>query len=116
MVRVGGYEFNENFTYQVGYADATITLDCRFQLTDEQILALKEAKLLEAFGYNFGEERPVASFALVGWKAIENTSAGQRITWQTYKLADIADLKQDNEDLTQALLELAEIVGGGANG
>jgi len=113
MVRVGGIEFSDNFTYQVGIADATVVLDCGFQLTDEQILALKSADLLEAFDYNYGEEHAVATFALCGWKSIENTGRGQKITWQTYRLADIAELRQDNEDLTQAVLELAAIIGGG---
>ena len=84
-----------------------------YEMSDEELLSLRSAALLEELEVNYGKVGGViATYNLVGWKAIENRN-GLRVRWQTYRTTDLEALKQENEDLTQALLELAEIVGGG---
>jgi hypothetical protein len=47
---------------------------------------------------------------------MERIGNNLKILWQTYVLNEVESIRQDNEDLTQAVLELAQIVGGEANG
>lgn len=116
MIRIAGKTFDCPINYFAGEqnADIEITLPTDVKLTDDEILSLKNATLLEELEVNYGEVKGVlGSYNLVGWKAVENTWNGIRFRWQTYRTTDLEALKQENEDLTQALLELAEIVGGG---
>lgn len=93
------------------------TIPRKYDLTNEQIEALKNAKIIERLDMNYGQEVGVlGTYNLVDWQKIEKTINGMRFTWQTYSITDINQLRQDNEDLTQAVLELAEIIGGSENG
>lgn len=67
----------------------------------------------------------VGDYALIKWRRIELVDGGVQILWQTYVVGEVntlkeriaalesdnSSLRQENEDLTDALLELAEIVG-----
>ena len=76
--------------------------------------AIKNAETLERLNMNYGEEIGVlATYHLIEWKKVEKVRYGIKFAWQTYSATDMEQLKQDNEDLTAALLELAAIVGGG---
>ena len=118
MVRIGNITFDCTANYS--NADVEIIIPISHEITDEELLTLKNSTLLEEVEVNYGEETgTIATYALCGWKSMERVYGGTRIRWQTYRTTDIEPLKeqlklaqQDNEDLTQALLELAEIVGG----
>ena len=55
-------------------------------------------------------------YSLIKWRSMERIGNNLKILWQTYVLNEVESIRQDNEDLTQALLELAQIVGGDTNG
>ena len=100
-------------------------LSARFaaNTSDEDILALKNAELLEELDSD--GVTVIASYHLTGWRRVEVILGGIKILWDTIsnqevdelkaQMQDIQDenerLRQDNEDLTAALIELAEIIG-----
>lgn len=111
MVRIAGMTFDTDIEINGETVEATIPNE--YDLSDEQVETLKNAKKLERLDMNYGKEVGVlASYNLVDWRKVEKERYGMRFGWQTYRTTDVDQLKQDNEDLTQALLELAEIVGG----
>ena len=115
MVRISGIELDTFVTYRSGEygAELEVLVPSNISLTDEDIIKLKNAELIEEFEDNFGKIGDViAEYSAVGWISVEKTPKGIFFRWQTYRTTDLEALKQDNEDLTQALLELAEIVGG----
>ena len=115
MVRIDGKTYDCSPNYHAGEsgADIEIAFPLGYEMSDEELLSLRSAALLEELEVDYGKVGGViATYNLVGWKAIENRN-GLRVRWQTYRTTDLEALKQENEDLTQALLELAEIVGGG---
>ena len=76
------------------------------ELTDEEIVAIKNASLIEEVETNYGEVgNVVSSYNISGWISVRKGWNGTCFTWNTCRLSDL-------EDLTQAVLELAEIVGG----
>lgn len=118
MVRIGGITLNADVSYSAGEngGDIEIVIPYNVQLTDEQLTSIRDAETLEELDVNFGVENGViGTYVLLGWRAIEKGYNGLRIRWQTYRTTDIEQLKQDNEDLTAALLELAALIGGGNN-
>lgn len=119
MIRIGGMTLNADVSYSAGEngGDIEIVIPYSAQLTDEQLLSIRDAETLEELDMNFGIANGVrGTYALLGWRSIEKAYNGLRIRWQTYRTTDIEQLKQDNEDLTAALLELAALIGGGNNG
>ena len=116
MIRIGTYEFDNTARYQIDYANATIMVEILGDIPDEEFNDLKRATLMQAYTSIDKVETLIAEYNLVSWKSVEKTGRGYRFVWYTYKPADIESLRQDNEDLTEALLELAAIVGGGENG
>lgn len=112
MVRIADMRFDADVEYNG--ETVAVTIPKEKHLTDEQIAAIKNATTLERLDMNYGEEIGViATYNLIGWKKVEVVRFGTRFVWQTYSLTDMEKLRQENEDLTAALLELAAIVGGG---
>jgi len=110
MVRIAGMLFEANLDCYGEYIDLTI----QDELTEEQIQAIKNATILERVIMEYGQETNIVTvYNLLGWKKVEKVRYGMQFTFQTYHLTDVDQLKQDNEDLTQAVLELAAIIGGG---
>ena len=115
MIRIAGITLDCNVRYRAGDsgAEAEINVPSRITLTDEQIIAIKNAEIIEEIDNKYGKAGDViGTYSLVGWRSVEKTDDGIWFTWQTYRTTDLEQLRQENEDLTQALLELAEIVGG----
>lgn len=120
MVRIANRLLDCIVNYSAGEGGADIEIRVKEGLTDEDILAIRDAEFLEEMEVNYGEVKDViGKYVLVGWKSIIKGWDGLRFCWQTYRTTDLDEMKkqlekatQDNEDLTQALLELAEIVGG----
>ena len=120
MVRIANRLLDCIVNYSAGEDGADIEIRVKEELTDEDILAIRDAEFLEEMEVNYGEVKDViGKYVLVGWKSIIKGWDGLRFCWQTYRTTDLDEMKkqlekatQDNEDLTQALLELAEIVGG----
>ena len=82
-------------------------------LTEDDILEIRNAKEIREYATTAaGDENLTKMYNLIVWKSVENVGGSIRFRWQTYRTTDINQLKQDNEDLTQAVLELAQIVGG----
>lgn len=99
------------------YAAVELSVPSTVTLTDEEMLEIRDASLIEEIAVDYGEPgEAIASYNLVGWISVSKVWDGIHFMWQTYRSTDINQIKQDNEDLTQAVLELAAIIGGGANG
>lgn len=123
--RIAGFEFTGPVIYQGGETHSDLIFTVPGDLTEAERTRIQEAKLFEVLN---GEE-VIGSYQLVDWRRVEKVSGGYQITWQTIRLTELDELKeqvktlqeeneqlrQDNEDLTQGLLELADIVGGNEN-
>lgn len=97
-------------------AAVELTVPVSVPLTDEDMIEIRDASLIEEVAVEYGEPGDViASYNLFTWISVTKMN-GIHFMWQTYRSTDINQIKQDNEDLTQAVLELAAIIGGGANG
>lgn len=109
---------NMRFDASVERRDGEVgTLINGIKCTDDIVAGIRDAKELKEITISLdGKESVLSLYNLIEWKSIENVGSGILFKWQTYRTTDIEQIKQDNEDLTQALLELAEIVGGDANG
>lgn len=111
-----------SFEGQLKYTAKTIAATVPMGLTEEQLIAIRDAKMIEIVN----NEELVAQYTLVNWSAIEKVGNGIQFTWQTFYADDVDTMKQQissltaqleeanaaNEELTVALLELAEIIGG----
>lgn len=115
MVRIAGKTIDTFATYS--NADIEIIVPNGADMSDTEVLEIRDADLIEEISVNFGKVGGVvASYVLLGWKSVERLGRDMRFRWQTYRSTDLDQLKQDNEDLTQAVLELAAIIGGEGNG
>lgn len=122
MIRVANKTYNGAVSLRAGEAGSEI--EVLFEdgdlLTDEDLIAMKNATLLEDLVENYGEVSGIrGSYALYGWRSIRYVVPGKvKVSWQTYQTTDIDELKEqlraaqeENEVLEDALLELAEIIG-----
>jgi hypothetical protein len=117
MFKIDGTTFDGYLNYRAGSSCADIEAKIIGGVDDETLGRLKDATLLEDLLVEYGEVKKVrGTYQLFGWRRIENAEDGLIISWQTYRTTDIEQMKRDNEDLTQAILELAAIVGGDGNG
>lgn len=115
MVRIAGETIDASVLYREGEHGSYIemTVPHSRPLTDEEVVMLRDATMIEELSVNYGEVgEPSAAYSLAGWLGIEKAWDGIHFKWQTYRTTDIEQLRQDNEDLTAALLELAAIIGG----
>ena len=114
-IRINGLVLDGDVNRRAGAdsSDIELTVYEGENLSDENIITIKNATLIEELVRNYDDDYKVsASYNLLQWKSVNRTRFGTTFCWQTYKITDINQVKQDTEDLTQALLELAEIVGG----
>lgn len=129
MVRISGKTFEGVVSLKTGEAGAEIEVlfEQADAITDEDLIAMKNATLLEDLVVNYGEVTGVrGSYALYGWRSIRTTTSGKlQISWQTYQTTDVSEMQsriaeleeqlaaaiEENEVLEDALLELAEIIG-----
>ncbi len=119
MVRIANMIIPGYISYIVGdeNADIELIIPDSVGLSQEQMQSVMTADTLEDIAENNGEAGDVIGvYHLLIWRSVTRIMGGYRFRWQTYRSTDISQIKADNEDLTQALLELAEIVGGNANG
>lgn len=115
MIRIANMVFDTDA--EISGESVETTIPTSAGLTEEQIEAIKNAKLLERLNVNYGDVTGIlAAYNLIEWRKVEKVRDGTRFAWQTYRTTDIEQLKQDNEDLTAAVLELAALIGGGNNG
>jgi hypothetical protein len=115
MIQIGGLTLDCFATYTANESGANVEVFVpnEINLSDDDIVAMKNATSIEQIEKNFGVVgNVVAEYSLVCWQSVVKRPTGIWFTWQTYRTTDIEQIKQDNEDLTQALLELAQIVGG----
>lgn len=122
MIRIAGYEIDGCLNYIQGgqYAEVEIGIPPSANLTEEDIDAIKAATLAEeVFVVVQGKEQHlVGSYALYGWRRIHKEWDGSiRIAWQTSRTTEVNDLKEqlaaakeENETLSQAVIELAQLV------
>ena len=113
MILINGKKYKGNVIYCAntrGDVSATFTGG----LSDEDISNVLNAKEIAELANDTGETLSI--YSLVKWRGMEKSGNNLVVLWQTYIHDDIEQIKQDNEDLTQAVLELAQIVGGEANG
>ena len=104
MIRIANMLFEAEPEYRGESVEVTIPREAN--LTDAQSEAIKNADTLERMDMNYGEVVGVsASYHLIEWKKVEKVRGGTKFVWQTYSVSDM-------EDLTQAVLELAAIIGG----
>lgn len=111
MIRINGKLYEGSAIYHAnsrGDVAATFTGG----LSDEQILSVLNATEIAVVS----PQETLAVYALIKWRGMEKRGDDLVITWQTYVIDEVESIRQDNEDLTQAILELAAIVGGNKNG
>ena len=114
MVKIAGMLIDTIISYT--NADLEIIVPNGATMSDENINLIKNADSVEELDVNFGEVKGTRGvYVLLGWRSVERLGKDIRFRWQTYRTTDLDALRQENEDLTQALLELAEIVGGTEN-
>ena len=110
MIVINGRRYQGNIVYCAntrGDLSATFTGG----LTDAEITVVLNAKEIAEVDNGTGETLSV--YSLIKWRGMEKRGEDLAVLWQTYIHDDVESLKTDNEDLTQAVLELAAIVGGG---
>lgn len=123
--RIAEMEFTGPVDYNAGETHADIGFVVPANLTEAERNTLLHAELLEVMNGN----EVMGRYKLVDWRSIEKVSNGYLIVWQTVHITELEELaeqvaelqeeneqlRQDNEDLTDGLLELAEIIGGNEN-
>ena len=123
MIRIAGFDIDSGINYNPDgqYAEIELVIPASANLADEDIMKIRDATLLEEVFIEYGEtETYVGSYALFGWRRMQREWDGSmNIAWQTGRMTEIDSLrdelakaKQENKELTDALLELANIVGG----
>lgn len=115
MIRIGDITLDcfANYFANGDGANVEVFVPNNIALSDEDIITIKNASMIEQLETNFDVVGDVvATYSLVRWQCVEKRPNGIRFVWQTYLTTDLEQLRQDNEDLTQAVLELAQIVGG----
>lgn len=113
MIRINGNTYEGQVVYNANYrGDVSATFIGG--LEDSEIFPILSATEISVIKDDTQET--LAVYSLVKWRAMEKVENNLVITWQTYVINELDSIKQDNEDLTQAVLELAEIVGGSNNG
>ena len=118
MIEIAGFRFDTFVSYSPSDTgvDIVIAID-ESALDDEKIRAILDAKTIKEIAADLdGNESVITIYNLVAWRSIERSGRNLVFRWQTYSTTELEQLRQDNEDLTEALLELAAIVGGGENG
>ena len=117
MIRVNDKLYNGSVGYLSGEENADLVVDIFSELTDEDICAIKNASEIEELSEVYGALGEVyATYSIIGWRSVTKMRNEVRFYLQTYRTTDITQLRQDNEDLTAAILELAAIIGGDGNG
>ena len=129
MFVIKGHEFGSNVNTRAG-TDARAIAAVVPESTSEAVIdEIKNADLLEVLD---GAGQVTARYQLTGWRSIARVFTGIQLMWNTISTDEVDELKkdvqalqaenerleQDNaqkardiEDLTQAVLELAEIIG-----
>ena len=121
MIKVAGYSIESTINYIQGgqYAELELIIPARSQLTETDIDMIKNAAVLEEVMMNYGKEAGiVGTYALYGWRRLERQWNGDMlIAWQTSRETDVTELKEhlaaakeESETMSQAILELAQLV------
>lgn len=109
MIKINGKTYEGQVIYNANFrGDVSATF--KGGLSDEEITDALNAKEIAVVD-NAGNT--LAIYSLIKWRGMEQSGHDLIIFWQTYVLNEVEGIKTDTEDLTAALLELAEIVGGG---
>lgn len=128
MFVIHGHTFSGSVNTRAGNDARAIAVLIPYDTDDAVINDIKDATLLEVLdGGNV-----VAQYRLTGWRRIAKVFGGIQIMWNTISTDEVDELKaqvaalqaeneqlerdnlqkaQDLEDLTQAVLELAELLG-----
>ena len=123
MIRIAGFEYMGQVRFHTGpsFTDIETFIPDRYSLTDNLFRELMNADMLETLAINpeTKREEVVGRYNLITWRAAERIAGGIKMSWQTYKETDLLDLKErldeaetENSDLTDAVIELAAIIGG----
>ena len=129
MFVIKGHEFGGNVNTRAGNDARAIAAVVPESTSEAVIDEIKNADLLEVLD---GSGQVTARYQLTGWRSIARVFTGIQLMWNTISTDEVDELKkdvqalqaenerleQDNaqkardiEDLTQAVLELAEIIG-----
>ena len=127
MFRIAGHVFEGAINFCALNSGKGIAVVVPADTSVSVMEQLKNATLIEVL--DAGDE-VIGSYRLTGWRKMETVNAngepGMMITWSTVNLdeldtlkdkvtaleAENAQLQTDNADLTAAIFELAEIIGG----
>ena len=91
MYRVAGMVFNGQINYNAGSDHRMIAITVPDTLTEGQILALKNAELIEVLGS--GEEDVIGSYRLTGWRRMEKVAGGIQFMWATITTVEADTIK-----------------------
>lgn len=127
MIRICNHDFRGRPSFNIGFNRRCVDVVVPIETSTEVLEELKEADHLDLIG-DFGDV--IGTYRLTEWIAMEKVYDGSRsgiaIRWNTVTLDEVDRLKQEIEDLrsqnadlteennilTDALLELAEVIGG----
>ena len=125
--KICNYVFDGRPSFNIGYNRRCVDFVVPSDTTNEVIEELKEADSLELINSKGVTE---GTYRLTDWVGVErvfsNGHSGIAIRWNTVTLDEVDELKdqisslqaenerllEENSTLTDALLELAELVGG----
>ena len=126
MIQILDHEYYGNPSFNVGYDRRCIAFVFPSDISSDLIEQFKEAEVLHVLGK---KKEIVSTYRLTGWQSVEKVSSngheGIAIKWFTITLDEfdqmrkhIQDLEAENQSLTEenatltdAILELAAIVG-----
>ena len=129
MFVICGHTFSGSVNTRAGNDARAIAVVVPEDTSEAVIDEIKNGSLLEVLDR---DGQVTARYQLTGWRSIAKVYAGIQLTWNTISTDEVDELKkdvqalqeenerleQDNaqkardiEDLTQAVLELAEIIG-----
>lgn len=87
MYRVAGMVFNGQINYNAGSDHRMIAITVPDTLTEAQIIALKNAELIEVLGTNTDDV--IGSYRLTGWRRMEKVTGGIQFMWATITTVEV---------------------------
>lgn len=102
MYRIAGMVFNGQINYNAGSDHRMIAITVPDSLTENQILALKNAELIEVLGNDNNDI--IGSYRLTGWRRVEKVANGIQFMWSTITTVEVdtinAKITQQGETLS----------------
>ena len=124
MFRIAGHTFKGQVNLRAGNDARAISVVIPADTEMTTVAELQEARTIEVMD---GQEEVVGTYRLINWKRVEHLSNGIQLMWSTISTDEIdalnarievlekenTELRAENEDLSEAVVELAALVANG---